>query len=373
MLITYKLHIKPNKEQENIMFNTLNCSRHLYNHLLNKKIFLYNNYKYSINKTELENYSRFLTTTDEFKDLKTIHSHLVQDVSARLINAYDRFFSGEAGFPKFKSRDKYTSFTFKQPKNMNLFSDDGYINISKIGKLKLINHRKLNLKKLNKSPDLRTLNIKYENYKWFINLTVEIEDVIPKSIEDKDFKAIGIDLGIKHYLALSNGIFVENPKHLIKSEVKLKKLQKQFSRKTKGSNNHAKFKKKLNKLHYKVKNQRKDFLHKVALKLVQTYDLIVLEDLRINNMLKNHKLAKHIQDASWSNFKTILRYKTIKHGKHYEEVDAKYTSQTCICGASVPKTLKDRVHNCPICGIVEDRDTHSAKIILSRSKIVSSK
>ena len=368
MLITYKLHIKPTKEQENTMFDILNNSRHLYNHLLNKKIFLYNNYKYSINKTELEKYSKFLATTDEFKGLKSMHSHLVQDVSARLINAYDRFFSGEAGFPKFKCRDKYTSFTFKQPKNMNLFSEDGYINISKIGKIKLINHRNINLKKLNKSPKLKLLNIKYENYKWFINLTVEFEDVLPKSIDDKDFKAVGIDLGIKSYLALSDGIFVENPKYLIKSEIKLKKMQKEFSRKDKGSNNHGKFKKRLNKLHYKIKNQRKDFLHKVALKLVQTYDLVVLEDLKVKNMIRNHKLAKHIQDASWSQFKTILKYKAEKHGKYYEEVDAKYTSQTCLCGASVPKTLKDRVHKCLACGIIEDRDIHSAKVILSRSK-----
>ena len=368
MLITYKMHIKPNKEQEQIMFNTLNYSRHLYNHLLSKKIFLYDNYRYTINKNELESYSKFLTTTEEFGFLKSMHSHLVQDVSARLINAYNRFFSGEAGFPKFKSRDKYTSFTFKQPKNMNLFSEEGFINISKIGKVKLINHRNIDLKKLNKSPDLKTLNIKYENYKWFINLTVEIEDITPKSMKDKDFKAVGIDLGIKHFLALSDGLFVENPKHLIKSEMKLRKLQKEFSRKNKGSNNHRKFKKKLNKLHSKIKNQRKDFLHKVALKLVNTYDLFVLEDLKVKNMVKNKRLAKHIQDASWSTFKNILKYKANKYGKHYEEVEPRYTSQTCLCGASVPKTLKDRVHKCLVCGTIEDRDTHSAKVILSRSK-----
>ena len=187
-------------------------------------------------------------------------------------------------------------------------------------------------------------------------------------MKDKDFKAVGIDLGIKHFIALSDGLFVENPKHLIKSEMKLKRLQKEFSRKKKGSNNHRKFKKKLNKLHSKIKNQRKDFLHKVALKLVNTYDLFVLEDLKVKNMVKNKRLAKHIQDASWSTFKNILKYKAIKYGKHYEEVDPKYTSQTCLCGASVPKTLKDRVHKCFVCGTVEDRDTHSAKVILSRSK-----
>ena len=179
---------------------------------------------------------------------------------------------------------------------MNLFSEEGFINISKIGRVKLINHRNIDLKKLNKSLDLKLLNVKYENYKWFINLTVEVEDIIPKSIKDKDFKRVGIDLGIKHYLALSDGIFVENPKHLIQSETKLKKLQKEFSRKLKGSNNQRKLKKKLNKLHCKVKNQRKDFLHKVALKLVNTYDLVVLENLKIKNMIKNHRLAKHIQD-----------------------------------------------------------------------------
>jgi len=153
LIITYHFKIKPNKEQEKLLINTLKYSRYLYNHLLDLRIRHYHNYKKSISKGELENYAKFLATTDEFAFLKEIHSHLVQDVVARLDNSYDRFFKKLAGFPKFKNSKKYNSFTFKQPSKINLFSVDGFINISKVGLVKLINHQGLDLKKLNKTTD----------------------------------------------------------------------------------------------------------------------------------------------------------------------------------------------------------------------------
>jgi putative transposase len=368
LLITYHFKIKPNKEQEKLLINTLKYSRYLYNHLLDLRIRHYHNYKKSISKGELENYAKFLATTNEFAFLKEIHSHLVQDVVARLDNSYDRFFKKLAGFPKFKNSKKYNSFTFKQPSKMNLFSSEGFVNISKVGFIRLINHQGLDLKKLNKTTNIKTLNIKKENNSWYCNLTIEV--AIEEDYKVDYSNAIGVDLGIKSYLALSNGIFVENPKYLRANEAKLKQLQKQYSRKAKGSNNQEKLRNKINRLHLKIKNQRRDFLHKVSLMLVKTYDVLIFEKLRIENMVKNRKLSKSISDASWGTLLKYVEYKSLKHNKIFEQVDSKNSSQVCLCGQPVPKTLKDRLHVCPICHTIEDRDTHSAKVILSRSKYI---
>jgi putative transposase len=367
MLMAYRMKLKPTKEQIKISYNVLNISKDLYNHLLDLRKRHYNNYKKSISKSELDNYCTFLKSTDEWKSLNDIHSHLVQDVTARLESAYTNFFEKRAGFPKFKSRDHYKSFTFKQPSKMNLFSNEGFIKLPKIGNVKLINHRNIDLKSINKTDKIKTLNIKNENNSWYATITIEVEIAEPK-IKSTEIKAVGLDLGISHYIALSNGLFVENPKFLRLSEAKLKQLQRKFSRSKQGSKNQGKLKRKINKLHLKIKNQRRDFLHKISLQLVKDYDLIVYEDLNVKNMIKNHKLAKSISDASWSTFINYLNYKAKMHNKLTEAVDPKGTSQTCLCGNPVPKTLKNRVHSCPTCGIVEDRDTHSAKVILSRSK-----
>ena len=163
MIITYRLKIKPNKKQEEILNNQLYYSRRLYNHLLDLKIRHYKNYKAYLSKGELENYSKFLKETEEFNFLTTMHSHLIQDVVARLDNSFQRFFDKIAGFPKFKNSKKYNSITFKQPSKMNLFKDYGFINVSNIGNIKLINHLKIDLKILNKTNNLKTLNIKKEN------------------------------------------------------------------------------------------------------------------------------------------------------------------------------------------------------------------
>jgi len=368
MLITYRMKIKPTKEQIKSFYNILNISRHLYNHLLDLRIRHYYNYKKSISKSELDNYCKFLKSTDEWKSLNNMHSHLVQDVTARLDNAYSNFFERRTGFPKFKNRDHYKSFTFKQPSKMNLFPQEGFITLSKIGNVKLINHRDINLKAINKTSKIKTLNIKNENNSWYCNITIEIEIKEPKT-KLTNINRVGLDLGINHYVALSNGLFVENPKYLRISEAKLKQLQRKFSRSKQGSKNQGKLKLRINKLHLKIKNQRRDFLHKVSLQLVKDYDIIVYEELNIKNMVKNRRLAKSISDASWSTFITYLNYKAIIHGKIVEGVDPKGTSQTCLCNNPVPKTLKDRVHSCSVCGTVEDRDTHSAKVILSRSKL----
>lgn len=364
MQIVYKFKLCPSKEQEKLLQNTLDICRELYNYMKGLRERYYYNYKYSMSYNEQSKILTFLKTTEEWKSLKNIHSQVLQDVLKRLDNAYKRFFQGISGYPKFKGYRHYNSFTFPQVKTMrNPFEKKGFLLIPKIGFVKMKIHRGFNPEKVS------TMVIKREINKWYVCLTCEIEelDILDKSTSS--IKAIGIDLGINHFLALSDGTFVENPKYLRKSEARLKLLQRRLSRKEFGSNNREKARKQLVKLHRKIKNQRRDFLHKVSKFLTDTYDLIVTEALNIKNMVKNHHLAKSISDAGWGILLNYISYKAKLKGKKHEMVNPNGTSQECICGAKVAKDLSVRVHICPNCGIVEDRDTMSARIILKRGQL----
>ena len=207
------------------------------------------------------------------------------------------------------------------------------------------------------------VNIKYHGGKWYANLTAEEE--VPENLTNGT-KSTGIDMGLKHFAVLSDSTEIETPKYYRKSEKKLAKQQRRLSRKKKGSNNRGKAKTKVAKLHATITNQRKDFLHKTSLVVVTNHDVIAMEDLKVKNMVKNHHLAKSIHDASWSTFKNYVEYKCRRYGKLFIVVPPQGTSQTCLCGAHVPKDLSVRVHRCPICGLVMPRDLVSAKLIERR-------
>jgi len=178
---------------------------------------------------------------------------------------------------------------------------------------------------------------------------------------------IGIDVGLLTFAALSDGTKIDNPKYFCKSEKKLARLQRRLSRKKKGSNNRGRAKAKVTRLHDKITNQRKDFLHKTSYGIVKKYDFIAVEDLSIKNMVKNRHLSKSIADAGWGKFVDYLEYKCLKYGKTFVKVPPGGTSQVCVCGAHVPKDLSVRVHKCPECGLVADRDVVSAMVILQRA------
>jgi putative transposase len=170
---------------------------------------------------------------------------------------------------------------------------------------------------------------------------------------------------IEKFAALSDGVLIKNPQFLRESEAKLKYEQRKLSRKKKGSNSRKKQKHKLAKLHCKIKNRRNNFLHIESRKLVRSYDVIVLEDLRIKNMVKNHHLAKSISDASWAKFIEYVSYKAESAGKKVVFVNPRNTSQICSsCGEIVKKSLSVRTHICPYCGLILDRDVNAAINIL---------
>jgi len=200
--------------------------------------------------------------------------------------------------------------------------------------------------------------------KYFISILVDSEIIKLPETGNK----IGVDLGIKEFAITSDGDFFSNPKHLKKSEKRLAKLQKDLSRKQNGSNNRKKAKIKVAKLHEKISNQRKDMLHKISTQLINENQVIVIEDLKVSNMIKNHKLAKSIADASWSEFRRMLEYKAKWYGREIIIAPSNYaSSQLCSnCGnkSSQTKDLSCRTYICPVCGMIMDRDINASKNLL---------
>jgi len=355
--IVYRFEIRPTPEQEQKMFCTLKLCRHLYNRCLEERITTYKatgkGVTYSMQQNSLPALKK------ETPDYKAVHSQVLQDVLRRLDRSYQNFFERRAGYPKFRNRDNYRSFTYPQVDIVReTFQREGFVYLSKIGFVKIISHRPF------ESDKVFQINVIRKSNQWYANLTVEISD--PEQITGDIERSIGVDMGLLHFYALSDGTTIEAPKFLRKSEQKLAKLQRQLSHKKKGSKNRRKAKIKVTKYHEKIANQRKDFLHKESYHLVTGHDVIVMEDLQIRNMAQNRHLAKSIHDAGWSTFQKYTEYKCQRFGKQFVKVDPRGTSQECTCGNPVPKDLSVRIHKCPRCGLEEDRDVVSAKLILER-------
>jgi len=220
---------------------------------------------------------------------------------------------------------------------------------------------------------IKTCTITRDVDHWYACFTVVLPDPAPGSQKKAIQKAIGVDVGLKSLLTCNNGDTIENPRWLRHSEKKLAKEQRRKDRKQKGSRNRHKQNRKVARVHRKIRNQRKDFHHKLSRKLVESYDLIVYEKLTIANMVKNHHLAKSISEAGWGQLMCFTEYKAEEAGTLVEYVSAYNTTQLCSrCGKLVPKTLATRIHCCPYCGLDLARDHNSAITILSRSTYYAS-
>ena len=353
---SFKYRIYPTQEQENLIQKTFGCSRFIYNYFLNKKIELYKSEKKSITYNEC---SKDLTLLkNEIDWLKEPDKCSLQNSLKDLDNAYRKFFKEKSGFPRFKSK-KNNKKSYRT--NSNIKFSDGYIQLPKLGKLKLSNDKMI--------PQGRILNATLSQSpsgKYFISLCCM--DVEIKPLERTEH-TIGIDLGIKHFAITSDGEVFSNPKHLEKSLQKLAKLQRELSRKPKGSSNRNKARIKVARLYEKITNQRKDFLQKLTTNLVRENDVICIESLNVAGMMKNKKLARQIGDVSWHEFTRQLEYKSNWYGRQLIKIDTFYaSSQTCnVCGNKNPnvKDLSVREWTCPVCSTTHDRDLNASINILN--------
>jgi putative transposase len=282
-----------------------------------------------------------------------------------LDNSYQSFFrrvkqgTEEPGFPKFKKRGEWNSTTFPQYKKL----PESKIKVPKVGNVKLVFHRQLPME-----SKVKTLSIVKDGYKWFACFSIEYSLTIEHK-QDLN-KSIGIDLGLNDFVYTSSGYSVRAPRYLRKSLDKLAKLQQKFSSTKKRSIKWYKLLKSIQKLHYKIKCQRNDFLHKVSNEILSQADYIAYENLNIKSMTKKGNkqktgLNKSINDAGWYKFLTLLNYKAIEQGKTIIPVNPAYTSQKCSnCGIIVKKSLSIRTHKCT-CGLIINRDHNAAINILT--------
>ena len=302
-----------------------------------------------------------------FEFVKKLNSQARQASAERAWSAINRFFenckkkvSGKKGFPKFKKRGHSVEY---KTTGWKLSEDRKYLTLTdgfKIGKLKLIGSRDLNFYQIEQIKRIRLVRRADGYYAQFCIDVDRREEIEPTQT------TIGLDVGLNHFYTDSKGKVVENLRHLRKSERQLKKLHRKVSKRKKGSANRRKAIKRLAKKHLQVSRQRKDFVVKTARCVVRSNDLIAYEDLQVRNMVKNHKLAKSISDASWSMFRQWVEYFGKVFGKVTVAVPPQYTSQNCSnCGKQVVKTLSQRTHHCGHCGTVLDRDHNAALNILA--------
>lgn len=359
---TYKFRLSPTAEQEILLAKHFGCTRYIYNHFLNER-----KEQYQADKKSDNYYKQAATLTklkkeEDTKWLKEVNSQTLQFALRSLDTAFLNFFRGNAQFPKFKSRKHKNTFTIPQ---------FGKLENNKIVIPKFKDGIKVKLHREVKGKIGKMSITKTPTGKYYVSIFTEQEvEGLPKTN-----KQVGIDLGLNFLLITSDNKKFKNNRYTKKYAKQLKKAQQHLSRKQKGSNGFEKQKLKVAKIHEKIASCRLDTLHKVSKKLVETYDLISVEDLNVKGMVKNHKLSKHIADASWGNFVTLLQYKCDWYGKELVKVNRFYpSSKTCgDCGwINQELKLSDREWTCKSCGVVHDRDVNASRNILKEGlKIIS--
>ena len=360
----YKFRIYPDENQRSLINKTLGCTRFVYNYFLN--ILKENSYKKATEN--IKYYTRYLKY--EYPFLQEVDSITIRTALFNLEDSYKKFFSKQAGYPKFKSKFGKNSYntsavygTYKNNNYCNIEIDleNRTIKLPKLKKIKIRGYR--NTKFINGRIINATVS-REPNGKYYVSVLFEMSDgvkrVIPTSI-------VGIDLGVKNLLTLSDGVVYENNKYILKYEKRIKRIQKALSRKVKGSENYKRCKQKLAKLHSKLANARKYYIHKITKNITDEYDIIACEKLHTKEMIINGKksnLSKNINDASFNEILRQLEYKSKFKGKQFYQIYDYYpSSQTCSrCDNQDKKykNLNERKYECTKCHLEIDRDLNAS-------------
>jgi putative transposase len=370
MLKALKIRLYPNKEQESYIKTLLGSYRFVYNQCLDKKIKSYTNDKKNLGLKELGNFfHQELTKNNEFQWLNEHNTKVLKQSVIDLLDSYKRFFVNGNGFPKFKSKhDNKQScrFPLESISKRNVYSEYKLTlsNIKNI-KFKCSENYVKYLDKNKETIKSATLS-KTKSGKYFLSILVDGDLLKKNNIPKNEF--IGLDLGIKTFIVDSNGNTFENIKIKRNNQKKLNKLHKELSRKEKGSNNRNKSKLKLAKLYEKLNNKKENYLHSITNQLINENQVIIIENLNVRGMMKNHNLAKSIQELSLYRFKEMLRYKSEWYDNDIVEIDRYHpSSKLCsVCGhKNNDLKLSDRDWKCSNCGSTHDRDKNAAINILN--------
>jgi len=357
MLLSYKYRLKPTPTQVSIFEEQLRLCRCAYNTLLGYCFDERKAGRGTPTQFRLQNLLPVMKTqTSEFE---RVHSQVLQNVAKRVRSGFESYWNRrraglKAHLPRFRRADRYNSLTYPQ---FGFSLDRCILRLSKIGDVKLIQHRPLEGK-------VKTLTISRSLAgKWYAIFSSEVEN---KPIKER-LPAVGVDFGLSSLVALSDGTLIEAPKSYRNSASRLGRAQRSLSKMKRGSRNRWRARLRVASICERVVNQRRDFAYKTARSIVNKYERVYVEDLKIANMMKNRHLSKSIGDAGWGILRNALTYMAQRSEGMIAFVDPRNTSQLCSgCGATVPKTLSERTHRCPTCGLVLDRDMNAAQNILKR-------
>lgn len=362
IVLSYKYRLIPSRRQHECLRSILETQRKFYNDNLSDRIETYNH----TGKT-LSYFDQCSIMVQQDKS-EQLPSNLWRCTLKRLDEAYKGFFrrvkrGDKAGFPRFRGAGWFDSFGFAEFSGIKLKNNRLRFNGME-GGLRVHFHRPL--------PDTKILSCTFrrDSKGWAVSFQVRV----PVEALPTDRPIVGIDVGLKDLAVLSTGEHIPNPHIAKKHERELRIRQRALSRCKRGSNRRKRIKALMAKVHEKIKNTRETYLHQVSARLAREYSCIVFEDLNIKGMVKNHHLAKAINDASWNRLINCVSYKAARAGGSVELVDPKGTTQICSgCGRIVPKKLSDRWHSCPFCGLSMDRDLNASLNILARSGAIGAK
>jgi putative transposase len=356
MVQTYRYRLMPTKAQERVLCRQLDLCRQVYNNALAYRKDAWEKEQRQVKHFETQD--RLPQLKVDRPEFREVHSHVLQNVTMRVELAFKAFFrrvkSGDnPGYPRFKGRDRYDSITYTES---GFRLDGNVLHLSKIGDVKVNLHREIR-------GDITRLTIRRSSTgKWFVSFLTDFDSKKPLLPSQT---VVGADVGILSFAMLSDGSKIDNPRFVRADEKALAKAQRKLSKQPKGTLLRKKAKKVVSHVHERIANRREDFVQKVSRNLVNAYGTICFEDLNINNMVKNHCLAKSIMDCAWGKLVQYCSYKAEDAGRIVVLVDPRNTSKMCSgCGKLVEKDLSIRVHECPFCGLILDRDLNAAKNIL---------